>query len=90
LFKTQDRWFNGIQNNLTIPLVTNLKLDPFERFHLSRGFDEWQENRAWVFGPAKQLTAAFFQTFKNYPPRQASFGIDVDEMIRLTMVPVQR
>ena len=50
LFKTQDRWFNGIQNTFTIPLVTNLKLDPFERFHEARGFDEWQEDRAWVFG----------------------------------------
>ena len=90
LFKTQDRWFNGIQNTLTIPLVTNLKLDPFERFHEARGFDEWQEDRAWVFGPAKILTAQFFQTFKDYPPRQASFGIDVDEMMRLSMNPVQR
>jgi arylsulfatase A-like enzyme len=90
LFKTQDRWFNGIQNTFTIPLITNLKLDPFERFHEARGFDEWQEDRAWVFGPAKILTAQFFQTFKDYPPRQASFGIDVDEMMRLSMNPVQR
>jgi arylsulfatase A-like enzyme len=90
LFKTQDKWFNGVQNNLTIPLVTNLKLDPFERFHAARGFDEWQENRAWVFGPAKMLTAQFFQTFKDYPPRQASFGIDVDEMMRLSMTPAHR
>jgi arylsulfatase A-like enzyme len=90
LFKTQDRWFNGIQNTFTIPLVTNLKLDPFERFHEARGFDEWQENRAWVFGPTKILTAQFFQTFKDYPPRQASFGIDVDEMMRLSMTPTNR
>ena len=52
LFKTQDKWFNGIQENLNTPLITNLKLDPFERFHEARGFDEWQENRSWTLAPA--------------------------------------
>jgi arylsulfatase len=49
LFKKQDRWFNGVKQDLLTPLVTNLKLDPFERFHEARGFDEWQENRAWTY-----------------------------------------
>ena len=51
LFKTQDRWFNGIQQNFVTRLITNLKLDPLERFHAARGFDEWQENHAWLYGP---------------------------------------
>ncbi len=46
LFKKQDKWFNGVQQNLVTPLITNLKLDPFERFHEAHGFDEWQENHS--------------------------------------------
>jgi arylsulfatase A-like enzyme len=82
LFKKQDKWFNGVQDNLTTPLITNLKLDPFERFHEARGFDEWQENRSWTLGAAGEQVMAFMKTFKAFPPRQASFDLDIDEMLR--------
>lgn len=32
LFTTQDKWFNGVQQDMVTPLVTNLKLDPFRAF----------------------------------------------------------
>jgi arylsulfatase len=67
LFTEQDKWFNGVQNQLTSPLITNLKLDPFERFHEARGFDEWQENRAWTMSPAIAIGQQLFVSFKDYP-----------------------
>ncbi|MBL4727621.1 MAG: arylsulfatase [Rhizobiaceae bacterium] len=82
LFKSQDKWFNGVQQNLTTPLITNLKLDPFERFHEARGFDEWQENRSWTLGPATLLVAEFMQSLKDYPPRMESFVLDIDKMMQ--------
>jgi len=82
LFKSQDKWFNGEQVDLTTPLITNLKLDPFERFHEARGFDEWQENRSWTLGAATQVVAAFMKSLQQYPPRMKSFDVDVDEMMR--------
>jgi arylsulfatase len=82
LFKSQDKWFNGVQNNLTTPLITNLKLDPFERFHNARGFDEWQENRSWTLGAASTVVGVFMKSLKDYPPRQASFDLNIDEMLR--------
>ena len=81
LFTDQDKWFNGVANNLTSPLITNLKLDPFERFHEARGFDEWQENRSWTLAPAIGVVNQFFASFKDYPPRQASFSVDVDQIV---------
>lgn len=82
LFKTQDKWFNGQRMNLVTPLITNLKLDPFERFHEARGFDEWQENRSWTLAPAGQLVGKFIMSLKEYPPRQESFDIDIDQMMK--------
>lgn len=82
LFKSQDKWFNGVQNNLVTPLITNLKLDPFERFHEARGFDEWQENRSWALGAATNEVAKFMKSLKDYPPRTKSFNLDIDEMVR--------
>ena len=81
LFKKQDKWFNGVQQNMTSPLVTNLKLDPFERFHEARGFDEWQENRAWLFGPAAAQIMVFMKSLQDYPPRQKSWNLNIDEML---------
>ncbi|MBB1086878.1 arylsulfatase [Lysobacter sp. SG-8] len=82
LFKKQDKWFNGVQQNMITPLVTNLKLDPFERFHEARGFDEWQENRAWTYAPAFAQAGKFVQSLKEYPPRTASVDFNLDEMMR--------
>ena len=81
LFKDQDKWFNGHQEDLTTPLITNLKLDPFERFYEARGFDEWQENRSWTLGPVAQEVQGFIQSLVDYPPRQKSFDLDVDSML---------
>jgi len=82
LFKTQDKWFNGVQQNMTSPLVTNLKLDPFERFHEARGFDEWQENRAWTYAPALGKVGELVKSLKEYPPRMRSLDFNVDEVMK--------
>lgn len=88
LFKKQDQWFNGVQQNLLTPLVTNLKLDPFERFHEARGFDEWQENRSWTYAPAFAKVGEFMESLKEYPPRMASLEFNIDEAMR-TLAPPQ-
>jgi arylsulfatase A-like enzyme len=90
LFVKQDKWFNGVQQEMLTPFVTNLKLDPFERFHTARGFDEWQEDRAWTFAPAFGLVGAFLESFKDWPPRQKSFSVDIDEAMKALTPPQHR
>ncbi|KGE79099.1 arylsulfatase [Halomonas salina] len=80
LFTEQDQWFNGELNQLTTPLITNLELDPFERFHDARGFEEWQENRSWTIPLAQEVVNRFVESFEEYPPRQASFSPAVSEV----------
>lgn len=82
LFTEQDKWFNGVTNYLSTPLITNLKMDPFERFHEARGFDEWQENRSWTLAPAAAAVAQYVQSFKEFPPRNASTDFDMSEVTR--------
>jgi arylsulfatase A-like enzyme len=81
LFKDQDKWFNGVHSDLVTPIITNVKLDPFERFHEARGYDEWQENHSWLLGPASEQIAQFMQTLEDFPPRMKSIDFDVDEMM---------
>lgn len=82
LFKTQDRWFNGVQQNMVTPLITNLKLDPFERFHHARGFDEWQENRSFALPLAMGVISDFMKSLQDYPPRMKSVDFNIDEALK--------
>ncbi len=82
LFKKQDRWFNGVRQDFVIPQLVNLKLDPFERFTESRGYETWLEDRSWMFPPMMGVVAGLVQSLKEYPPRMQSFDINVDEMIK--------
>jgi arylsulfatase len=82
LFTEQDKWFNGVQNKMVTPLITRLYLDPFERFHEARGFDEWQENRSWALTPAVAVAQKFIDSFKDFPPRQASVDFDLSQVIK--------
>ena len=78
-FIDQEEWFRAEQNSLSSPYITNLKLDPFERFHKARGYDEWAENRSWVFGPAGRQIARFVSTFRDYPPSQQSMSVQIGD-----------
>ena len=84
-FVTQDKWFNGVQQSLVTPVITNLKLDPFERFEHARGFDEWQENRAYLITPAVGQIGVFLKSLKDYPPRSASFDANIDKAMESLM-----
>ena len=82
MYKKQDKWFNATQEELTTPFIINLKLDPFERIVEGgrRGYDEWEENHAWFFGPAMMQVAEYVQSYKDFPPRQSSFSPSVDDI----------
>jgi arylsulfatase len=64
---------------LRIPLLVNLRRDPFERGMItSNTYDDWFLDRAYLLLPAQDYVARFLMTFKDYPPRQkaASFSLD--------------
>ncbi len=64
---------------LRLPMITNLKRDPFERAHYeAEGFDRWGIDRLFVLVPAQSVVKDFLVTFQQYPPRQkpGSFSLD--------------
>jgi arylsulfatase len=64
---------------LRIPLITNLRRDPYERAHVtSNTYYDWMIDRVFFLVPAQVYVANFLETFKEFPPRQkpASFSID--------------
>jgi len=71
---------------LRVPLIFNLRRDPYERAHVtSNTYYDWLIDRVFLLVPAQAYVANFLKTFREFPPRQkpASFSIDqVMEMMK--------
>jgi arylsulfatase len=64
---------------LRVPLIFNLRRDPYERaYFTSNTYYDWLIDRVFFLVPAQAYVAQFLETFKEFPPRQkpASFSID--------------
>jgi arylsulfatase len=64
---------------LRVPLIFNLRRDPYERATLtSNTYHDWQLDRAYLLVPAQAYVGKFLESFKEFPPRQeaASFSLD--------------
>ena len=56
---------------LRLPLLFNLRRDPFERAqHNSNTYHDWMIDRAYVLGPMQVVASRFLMTLKDYPPSQ--------------------
>ena len=64
---------------LRVPLIFNLRRDPYERAMLtSNTYYDWLLDHAFLVVPAQDEVGRFLATFKEFPPRQkaASFSLD--------------
>jgi len=64
---------------LRVPKIFNLRMDPFERADVvSDQYYDWSTKNVYLTEMAVMKSAAFLQTFIDYPPSQkpASFSID--------------
>jgi arylsulfatase len=65
---------------LRAPLITNLRMDPFERAEEENamGFQRWYMERMFAIAPAGAFVGQWLQSFRDFPPRQkpGSFSLD--------------
>ena len=75
---TFETWANPF-TPLRVPLIFNLRRDPYERSQLtSNTYYDWMLDRVYLLLPAQTFVGNFLATFKEYPPRMkaASFSLD--------------
>jgi arylsulfatase A-like enzyme len=66
---------------LRIPLLFNLRRDPFERAqHNSNTYNDWFLDRAFVLVPIQGLAAKFLETMKEYPPSQTPGSFNLSKI----------
>ncbi len=64
---------------LRMPMIGNLRMDPFERAHHEAiGYPRWQFDHMYMFAPAGFYVGKWLQSFRDFPPRQkpGSFSLD--------------
>ena len=74
--------FTGRRVSQNVPIVTNLRQDPFERYHIESGqYERWWADKLWTLIPAQAITGQFLQSFKEFPPSQKSGSFDVGQFL---------
>ena len=71
-------WINPFEE-LRAPLITNLRMDPFELAQdIGMDYERWFIEHMFVFAPAGAYVARWLQSFREFPPRQkpGSFNLD--------------
>lgn len=65
---------------LRAPLLTNLRMDPFERAQAedAMGYQRWYMERMFAIAPAASYVGDWLQSFREFPPRQkpGSFNLE--------------
>jgi arylsulfatase len=84
-FKTiQGNLFTGKEDSTNVPLVTNLRQDPWERYQdQSMMYARWWGDKLWTLVPSAAIVGQFLQTLKAYPPSQASGTFSIDRALQM-------
>ena len=67
---------------LRIPVLTNLRMDPFERAEIEgMGYPQWCMEHLFVVGPAAAGVGLWLQSFKEFPPRQKPGSFNLNKVM---------
>ncbi len=76
--------FTGKEDSTNVPVVTNLRQDPWERYQTeSMLYGRWWGEKLWTMVPAVTIVAEFLATFVAYPPSQASGTLSVEKALTM-------
>jgi arylsulfatase len=84
-FKTiKGNLFTGTEEQTNLPLVTNLRMDPWERYQSeSMLYGRWWGDKLWTMVPAVTIVGGFLQTFREYPPSQAGGSLSIEKALTM-------
>jgi len=80
-FATKDSWWADVAKPRTVPLVVNLRQDPFEVTPDSKMYDRWYGDKLWAMVPAQAILGQFLMSFKEFPQRQKSTSFNIERVL---------
>jgi arylsulfatase len=76
--------FTGKEDSTNVPVVTNLRHDPWERYQTeSMLHGRWWGDKLWTMVPAVNIVGEFLATFVEYPPGHASGTLSVEKALTM-------
>ncbi len=72
---------------LRLPMLLNLRMDPFERAEESVDYPRWRIDNAWAFVPAQAIVGQFLQSFREFPPRAKPGSFSLDQALQKMQLP---
>jgi arylsulfatase len=68
---------------LRVPKLFDLRMDPFERAdESSNTYNDWVMDRVYLFVPAQALARQFYESFREFPPRQRPDSFNLEGVLR--------
>jgi arylsulfatase A-like enzyme len=80
-FAIKNDWWGDVSQPRTVPLVINLRQDPFEVTPDSKMYTRWYADKLWTLLPAQAIVGQFLQTFREFPQRQKSTTFNIDRIL---------
>jgi arylsulfatase len=74
---------------LRAPLITNLRMDPFERAEEENaiGYQRWYLDRMFLIAPSGAYVGQWLQSFREFPPRQKPGSFNLDRVMEAVSKP---
>jgi arylsulfatase A-like enzyme len=74
---------------LRAPLITNLRMDPFERARAedAMGYQRWFMERMFAIAPAAGYVGQWLQSFREFPPRQKPGSFNLERVMESVTAP---
>jgi arylsulfatase len=69
--------------SLRVPKLFDLRMDPYERADTSSNtYNDWFIRRVYLLVPAQSMARQFYETFREFPPRQRADAFNLDAVLR--------
>jgi arylsulfatase len=74
---------------LRAPVITNLRMDPFERARSEHavGYQRWFNERMFMIAPAASYVGEWLQSFREFPPRMKPGSFSLDRVMEAVSKP---
>jgi arylsulfatase len=80
LFSTKEDYYSNLVPR-TVPLVFNLRMDPFESYRDKESYGHLMQKVSWLIQPMGELMGTHLKTLADYPPVQGGKSFDMSNII---------
>lgn len=80
-FSTKEDYYANVVPR-TVPLVFNLRMDPFESYDSKDSYGHLMQKVSWLIQPMGELISNHLKTLEMYPPVQGGKSFDMSNIIK--------